>query len=198
MKPTVEERFLRFAPPREPDACWLWTGAKFPPLGYGAFKVKGKMWRAHRWAWTRVNGPIPEGLDVLHRCDVPACVNPAHLFTGTDAVNMADKVAKGRQAKGATHGTHTRPETRTSGDDHWTRQHPERVPRGAATVMHTHPEGRRPGEANGNSKLSAEQVQAIRAEVAGGAVQAKVGAKYGVDQTAVSAIVLRKVWRHIP
>lgn len=54
----------------------------------------------HRAMYRLVNGAVPDGLAVLHHCDVPLCVNPEHLFLGTDAANMADKTRKGRQAKG--------------------------------------------------------------------------------------------------
>jgi hypothetical protein len=59
---------------------------------------------AHRFVWKLANGAIPDGLFVLHKCDNPICVNPHHLFLGTQADNMTDKTQKGRQAKGATHG----------------------------------------------------------------------------------------------
>jgi len=59
----------------------------------------GTMWRANRAAWHFVNGQIPDGMLVCHRCDNPPCVNPAHLFLGTDADNRSDCVAKGRQAR---------------------------------------------------------------------------------------------------
>lgn len=78
--------------------CWLWTAAK--THGYGAFWHLGKTHRVHRLSFAALVGPIPDGLCVLHRCDVPACVNPAHLFTGTHQDNMDDKRMKGRQVRG--------------------------------------------------------------------------------------------------
>jgi hypothetical protein len=78
--------------------CLLWTACTYP-FGHGQFRLHGRLVRAHRFAWESVNGPIPDGLCVLHQCDVPRCVNPAHLFLGTQLDNIADRDAKGRQAR---------------------------------------------------------------------------------------------------
>ena len=86
-------------------SCWEWTACK-GRNGYGQFKYHGSPVWAHRFS-AYVVGLIPSvhtDLKVLHKCDNPACVNPAHLFTGTDNDNVQDKVRKGRQAKGETSG----------------------------------------------------------------------------------------------
>lgn len=76
--------------------CWLWTGATVSK-GYGSISIKKKFFGAHRLSWIMERGSIPEGLHVLHRCDVRACVRPSHLFLGTNSDNVADRVAKGRE-----------------------------------------------------------------------------------------------------
>lgn len=77
------------------DGCWRWSGAKNSG-GYGHLNVSGKHWFAHRLSYTEHVGPIPRGLNVLHRCDVRDCVNPDHLFLGTQGDNVQDMMSKGR------------------------------------------------------------------------------------------------------
>lgn len=81
------------------DGCWMWT-ASVDSDGYGQLSRgshgDGNV-KAHRLSWELHNGPIPDGLGVLHRCDTPACVRPDHLFLGTQAENMRDMDRKGRR-----------------------------------------------------------------------------------------------------
>lgn len=79
-----------------PEAgCFLWLGAT-GNRGYGRINGRGYNFSAHRAAWEVTHGPIPAGLHVMHVCDTPICVNPAHLRLGTHAENMADRQRKGR------------------------------------------------------------------------------------------------------
>lgn len=98
---TLVARF--WAKVNQTPTCWLWTAAQI--RGYGQFHLpradgKQRTVYAHRYAWTITNGPIADSLQVLHRCDVPLCVNPNHLFLGTQPDNLADARQKGRLVDG--------------------------------------------------------------------------------------------------
>ena len=83
---------------RNPSGCWVWQGPKNSD-GYGTIGAGGRRGKGvycHRLMWSLVHGPIPDGMCVLHRCDVPACVNPDHLFLGTIKDNNYDMLRKGR------------------------------------------------------------------------------------------------------
>lgn len=93
------ERFtLQFEP--EPNSGrWIWIGARIQ-TGYGHISRDGRPMEAHRASWSLENGPIPNGLSVLHRCDNPPCVNPRHLFLGSILDNNRDTIQKGRYRLG--------------------------------------------------------------------------------------------------
>src|SRR4249919_502266 len=82
--------------------CWEWT-AFLHPSGYGVFRLRPKAIWAHRMSWILMRGKIPPGMNVLHRCDNKKCVNPEHLFLGTQRDNLLDMYGKGRGVAGEKH-----------------------------------------------------------------------------------------------
>lgn len=136
-----------------PDECWNWQAGIAAKGRYGSFKLGKYNMLAHRAAYILTHGEIPEGESVLHRCDNPACVNPNHLFLGTQLENMKDRQAKNRQARGKT---------------------------------------------NGRSKVTDNDVSNIRAEARSGSNPAAIARAYGVSRDAVSDIISRKTWKHVP
>jgi hypothetical protein len=136
------------------DTCWMWQGL-IAPNGYGRTWLHGKNHGAHRLAYEWTRGPIPKGMYVLHHCDMPACVNPEHLFLGTAADNYHDAFRKGRIPIGA---------------NHWSTRHPERYRRGT-----THP----------FSKFTEEQVREIRAAITAGARPTDVAKQFNVSRRAI-------------
>ncbi len=102
----IKKRFFSKFSRKGDDDCWIWTGSRLPK-GYGSFSVNRIRKNAHRVSWTIHYGEIPSGMLVCHKCDNPPCVNPYHLFIGTNQDNVNDKMNKGRQrwttVKGAQH-----------------------------------------------------------------------------------------------
>lgn len=156
------------------SGCWHWLAEQV--RGYGYFYIgagsDGKLIRgyAHRVVWELVYGAIPEDAEVCHRCDDPLCVNPRHLFLGTQKDNVRDMVEKGR------------------GRWNWAPGWVE---------IERHPECRRRGEDHPGAKLTEDAVREIRREIARGVRQCEVAKRFGVNSGTISAIVCGKIWRHL-
>lgn len=93
--PSLAARIEQFSMPLTESGCWIWL-RRIDGCGYGRLQVGVHSRSASRMSWTAYRGPIPDGLHVLHHCDIRCCVNPDHLFLGTNSDNVNDKVRKGR------------------------------------------------------------------------------------------------------
>lgn len=183
---TLRECFWLKVAKVDPD--WLWTGAVNRVTGYGVLRldIDGQRCNsAHRAAWVMTSGPVPDGLYVLHTCDVRLCVRNdgplgeywangamhprrGYLWLGTHADNTADMMAKGRQQDGSRSGWVTAP---------------ERFVR---------------GERNHAARLTEPQVVEIRRRyAAGGVTQRQLATAYGVGQQTISQTLLERSWKHL-
>lgn len=94
----TKKRFMKFVSiPENLNDCWEWTGYK-PSNGYGHFGINGRVFGAHRISFMLFIGEIPNNMLVCHSCDNPSCVNPHHLFLGTDKDNTQDMIKKNRRS----------------------------------------------------------------------------------------------------
>ena len=146
--------------------CLEWT-ARCNAGGYGAFSIFTRPTGAHKAAYRLFNGPIPAGMQVLHKCDNRKCILPDHLFLGTISDNMRDKFLKGRCACGDKNGTRTHPERLLRGEDRW------------------------------NAKLTEHDVRKIRTSLTGGVSQRLLARQFNVDRGSIAAIKQGTGWRHV-
>lgn len=166
-----------------PLGCWLWTGG-LSAKRYGHMSIRGRLVRAHLLSVLIVGRVPPAGMFVLHKCDVPRCVNPNHLFFGTQADNVKDMIEKGRDRKatGDRSGSRLHPERLTRGDSHWARKHPEKVLR---------------GETNGSAKLSNFEARVIKRLIKLGLSFADIARRFDVSSGLISHIAKGRSWRHV-
>ncbi len=94
----INERLESKSIPEPNSGCWLWTASVISD-GYGCLRSDGRTQYAHRLSYEINTGPIPEGMFVCHKCDTPSCVNPRHLFLGTNQDNIKDSMEKGRRKR---------------------------------------------------------------------------------------------------
>lgn len=183
---TNAERFAKYVDRADESGCWTWTACVDKRTGYGIFvwKRDGKPWTrtAHRSAYELAHGPIPEGKMVLHTCDVRTCVRPDHLYLGTHADNMQDKVERNRCATGLRNGKHTKPECQPRGDNHHARRNPEALARGTD---------------HGCCKYTPEIVIAVRERRAAGKKLREISEEFSIPIPTVYQMTTRDTWRHI-
>lgn len=159
--------------------CWLWTG-KTQANGYGRL---GHTY-AHRLSYELHNGPIPTGLLVCHTCDVRHCVNPAHLFLGTNTENLQDASKKGRLVR-------TREHVPIKPQSHLNRA------RGSRHGTHTHPEAFLRGTESPGAKLTDDDVRHIRQLAKQGRTHRAIAKIYRISRGHISRIVSGKRWTHV-
>lgn len=195
--------------------CWSWRYRVWQShdcsahKGYPSLTLEGKTLSVARWLLELRTGEVGEV--ARHTCDQMCCVNPEHLLWGTSADNIRDQLSRGRHA--------TQRETlytpNHSGDNHWTRRSPEKVPRGDQHWMirdpnramqllggdrngsRKHPERLARGEHHGKSKVTADDVRVIRQLISDGVPRKQIAERFYISVACVKQIGARKTWQHV-
>ena len=202
----------------EETGCWELV-RRIAVDGYGQINIGGKIVKTHRVIYSSLVGEIPDGFVVRHKCDNRKCNNPAHLEAGTYQDNSSDMVERDRQRKGETHQT-----AKLSDDDALeivrlveagathqeiadrydiSRGYVSEVARGlkrkhlGIAADYSPTANKRRGSSSNFAKINEASVLEIRGMLANGAKQKEIAEKFGIDQTLVSQIKLRKIWAHL-
>lgn len=170
---SLEESFRWFLPgdPPPEGVLWLWPGS-VDGKGYGTLSSEGRNKLAHRLSYELFVGPIPEGMIVRHKNDTPLDVNPHNLELGTLIDNVQDRMERGRSHYGP------RPKSAT---------------RSAAMRDRA-----ARGERHARARFTEADIVAMRDAYAAGETQSSIAARYATSTAAISMIVRRKTWKHVP
>lgn len=167
------------------EGCWEWPGSRNPQTGYGQLSAwvngKRKLYTAHRISFRAMTGEIPNGMQVLHKCDNRPCFNPGHLFLGTQLTNMRDMAAKGRCV-------YVRP------DVPWQHLHPEKIPRGQSHHLAKSTSCLPRGAAHHNAKLTDDDIRIIRAS---NDTLLMLSTRFGISKSTASSIRRCETWKHV-
>lgn len=172
---TPECRFKSIVPlVFDKDVCFLWPKSLNKVTGYGQFNVANDlnavMVSSHRMSYKVFNGELTAGMYICHACDNRACINPKHLFAGSQKDNVTDMWSKNRQQDY---------KNIPKGDDNPSRKHPEKLSRGASHYA---------------SKLNENDVREIRASIES---HAALSRRYGVRATSIANVRAMRSWTHI-
>jgi len=183
---SIECRLRNIATQFSGDGCWEWPLSSNPVTGYGQISCwengKQRLLTAHRLSHLVFVGDVPSGFSVLHHCDNRKCFNPKHLYTGTQKQNVRDMWDRGRAVV-------------VTPAVHWTKKSPEKIKRGADHfLIKNGSDCLARGSSHYASKITEDDVAEIRKSSETLLVLSK---KYGVSQSALSAIKNRKKWVHV-
>lgn len=214
----VAPRLSANSVPEPNTGCWLWFGAKGVG-GYGVLSVRSRKRLAHRVAWVLANRrEIRAGKMICHRCDNPPCVNPDHLYEGTNRENSRDKVRRNRQPRGSQVGgakltgelaarlraARTWSELRQIAAKAGVSENHAREVRRARSWKHLGPPASerltgifRRGEQIESARLTERDVVELRRRVSSGETQTSLALEFGITQSAVSLIVRGRRWKHV-